>query len=79
MGYVALSRVRTLGGISLVGFNADALRVDPKVLEFDQDLKSQSHHNNLLFKKLKNDEQKKLEDDFILKMGGTIIVDKKAQ
>ena len=73
MGYVALSRVRTLLGISLVGFNADALRVDPKVLEFDQDLKNQSFHNELLFKKLKNDEQKKLEDDFILKMGGKII------
>lgn len=72
MGYVALSRVRTLEGISLVGFNSDALLVDPRILEFDQNLKDQSYHNELLFKKLKNDEQKKLEDDFIIRMGGSL-------
>jgi hypothetical protein len=75
MGYVALSRVRTLNGISLVGFNAEALRVDPHVLEFDQDLKNQSFHNELMFKKLDNDEQKKLEDEFIVRMGGTVVSD----
>jgi len=72
MGYVALSRVRTLEGISLVGFNRDSLRVDPKVLEFDQDLRNLSFSNELLFKKLKDDEQKKLEEDFIIQMGGVI-------
>jgi ATP-dependent exoDNAse (exonuclease V) alpha subunit len=77
MGYVALSRVRTLSGISLVGINPEALRVDPKVLEFDQELKNQSTQNELLFKKLKNEEQKKLEEVFILKMGGTILIQNK--
>jgi len=72
MGYVALSRVRTLAGISLVGFNADSLRVDPTVLEFDQELKNQSFQNELLFKKLKGEKQKIMEDDFILRMGGVI-------
>jgi len=76
MGYVALSRVRTLNGISLVGFNRESLMVDPMVLEFDQDLRNQSTQNELLFKKLKKDEQTRLEEDFINRMGGVIIKDK---
>jgi hypothetical protein len=75
MGYVALSRVRTLSGIKLIGFNPDALRVDPKVLEFDQDLRNESTQNELMFKKLKGDEQSKLEEDFIRRMGGNIKVE----
>ena len=72
MGYVALSRVRTLAGIRLVGFSPDALRVDPEVLEFDQDLRNESTQNELMFGKLKKAEQEKLETDFILRMGGDI-------
>lgn len=70
MGYVALSRVRTLEGIKLVGFRRESLSVDPKVLEFDQDLKQQSKDNEKLFGKLKKNEQKKLEKDFIVRMDG---------
>lgn len=72
MGYVALSRVRKLSGIRLVGFNREALSVDPKVLEFDQDLRNESTQNELMFSKLKNNEQVKLENDFIERMGGTL-------
>jgi uncharacterized protein YpbB len=72
MGYVALSRVRTLSGISLVGFNRESLMVDPRVLDFDQDLKNQSFQNELLFKKLKTKEQNELEENFIVRMGGSI-------
>ena len=77
MGYVALSRVRTISGIRLLGINKDALRVDPNVLRFDQDLKNESYQNELMFKKLKNEEQIKLENEFIERMGGSINTDNK--
>ncbi len=72
MGYVALSRVRTLAGIRLIGFNPSALKVDPKVLEFDKGLKKESDVNIKLFGKLSKTEHEKLEHEFILRMGGTI-------
>ncbi len=79
MGYVALSRVRSLDGISLVGFNAEALLVDPDILEFDQELKNISFSNELLFKKLQKEEQEKLEIDFITRMGGNLHEGKKVK
>ncbi len=72
MGYVALSRVRTLEGIRLVGFHPDSLKVDPKVLEFDQDLRNESVQNEIMFGKLKKAEQEKLERAFIINMGGNL-------
>lgn len=36
MGYVALSRVRTLEGMKLLGLNDNALQVDPEILEMDK-------------------------------------------
>lgn len=42
MGYVALSRVRSSSGLSLLGFNETALRVNRQVLEYDEKLRCQS-------------------------------------
>lgn len=42
MGYVALSRVRSLGGIYLAGINAMALQLHPDIYEFDRELKRTS-------------------------------------
>jgi len=36
MGYVALSRIRSLAGLSLLGLNETALKVNEEVLEYDQ-------------------------------------------
>ena len=42
MGYVALSRVRSSAGLSLVGFNETALRVNQEVLDYDSRLRYES-------------------------------------
>jgi len=42
MGYVAFSRVRSLGGLKLLGFNQLALKVNEEILSFDKELKKQS-------------------------------------
>ncbi len=42
MGYVALSRVRTLRGIKLLGLNDVALKVRQEILEFDAKLRTRS-------------------------------------
>jgi ATP-dependent exoDNAse (exonuclease V) alpha subunit len=41
-GYVALSRVRSLGGLHLLGWNERALRVHPQALEKDADFRRAS-------------------------------------
>lgn len=42
MGYVALSRVRSLNGIKLIGFNKIALQVHPEILVYDKELQQHS-------------------------------------
>lgn len=42
MGYVALSRVKSLSGVKLLGINEIALQVDPEITEFDKILRQKS-------------------------------------
>jgi len=63
MGYVAISRARSLDGIRLMGFNQTALQVNEDILDFDEDLKLQSQEVvDELLKLDKLDKMKKQED-----------------
>lgn len=69
-GYVALSRVRTLAGLSLAGFNKMALQVHPDIcakdVEFrNNSLRAQESLTPLLRNKLEEKQQ-----DFIMKCNG---------
>jgi hypothetical protein len=41
-GYVALSRVKTIDGLRLLGLNSRALQVDPLILHIDKRIKEAS-------------------------------------
>ena len=49
MGYVALSRVRSLSGLKLLGLNDMALKVNEKMIKFDEGLRSRSARDLINF------------------------------
>ncbi len=62
MGYVALSRVRSLDTLSLAGINNMALRVSPEALDIDHKLRTKSAKDAKRFEHLRtNAEKRKLE------------------
>ncbi|MHB1117964.1 MAG: helix-turn-helix domain-containing protein [Minisyncoccota bacterium] len=65
MGYVALSRVRTLEGLSFKGMNATALAVDEEVLEIDRDFRAQSNEHASLLREQADNERVRLQKEFI--------------
>jgi len=50
MGYVALSRVRSLSGLKLLGFNDLALEVNERIVTFDEELRVKSAQDLIEFK-----------------------------
>lgn len=65
MGYVALSRVRSLGGMKLLGFNTLSLEVDPTVLEFDETLKEMSDTAVVELRHMSLEERKNIQKEFM--------------
>lgn len=62
MGYVALSRVKSLDTLSLAGINQMALRVSPEALEIDEHLRTKSATDKKRFEHLRaNIEKRKAE------------------
>lgn len=72
-GYVALSRVRCLEGICLLGWSENALVMHPKVTKKDGEFRESSEDARLAFDLLeKEGERAVLEKNFILASGGVL-------
>jgi len=71
-GYVALSRVRTLDGLYLLGWNDRALLVDPIIQEQDRTMRSQSDSAEATWLAKDEKAMRERQEDFIRHCGGKI-------
>ncbi len=69
-GYVAISRVRSLTGMKIIGINAQALLVDPRVVHRDQSFRQESDDADAAFEQMDREEIVKMHKDFIAAQGG---------
>ncbi|MEN9614354.1 MAG: hypothetical protein RLZZ347_661 [Candidatus Parcubacteria bacterium] len=71
-GYVALSRVRRLSGLYLLGWNERAFQVHPEILGKDELFQAQSEEAVKAFSKIPEGELAKMHRNFLLASGGVI-------
>lgn len=69
-GYVALSRVRSLSGLFLAGYNQQALAVHSQVLVRDEDFRAQAQAVAAEFGKVSEKELHRMQANFIRVAGG---------
>jgi len=70
MGYVALSRVRSLDGLSLKGLHPSAFLVHGEVMAYDKDFQKKSENNIKNLQKISDQELKEKHQEFIEKLSG---------
>lgn len=78
-GYVALSRVRSLSGVHLLGVNARAFQVHPTVLIEDQRFREASLRAEDEYANLSKEKISELESNFITLCGGKRSIEKKTK
>lgn len=71
-GYVALSRVRTLDGLHLLGWNERTFQVHPKILSIDSSFRVESESAEVLFGDIPKPELQTMHENFIIASGGTV-------
>ena len=71
-GYVALSRVRRLAGLHLLGWNERAFQVHPEVLVEDNAFRASSEAALTAFAQISPEELQKMHDNFIKACGGNL-------
>jgi hypothetical protein len=69
-GYVALSRVRRLSGLHLLGVNEKALRVHPEIIEKDIEFREISNVAESTFAELSDAEKEEMQKRFVKAQGG---------
>lgn len=72
-GYVALSRIKSIEGLRLMGLNEIALRVDTTVLEMDKYIREESRANFIKFQNIEDLKITEISEKFIVKIGGEIV------
>ncbi|MEK7631076.1 MAG: AAA family ATPase [Patescibacteria group bacterium] len=71
-GYVALSRVRSLAGLYLRGYNEKSLQVHPRILEHDAAFHDSSDQAREVFTAMSTPDLQDMHHNFIRACGGTI-------
>jgi len=71
-GYVAISRVRKLAGLHILGWNSRSFQVNPEVLEKDKEFRIESANAQKIFARFSDTELDKMYEDFIRKCDGEI-------
>lgn len=73
-GYVALSRVRTLDGLYILGWNRRVFEVHPRILAQDSSFVQQSDGAEALFGDMPKKDLEEMHRNFILASGGTVAI-----
>jgi len=71
-GYVALSRVRSLAGLRVLGMNPQSLQVDPKIIAQDLRFATESELAEETFQDMETDELETMHERFVKSSGGKI-------
>lgn len=79
MGYVALSRVRTLAGLSIIGMNEGALQVHPEVLEYDRHFRELSTKAERVMEATDQSEIIRVQEEFLAKVAPLHDIRRKAK
>ncbi len=74
-GYVALSRVRTLAGLKVLGLSVNALQVDPKIVRRDAGFRSESEAAEETFVALDPADLATMHQQFVTALGGKVPAD----
>ncbi len=71
-GYVALSRVRSLQGLKMLGMNPSALHVDPKIVMMDERFRAAAGDAEAAFVEMSEEEVVRMHEQFVTASGGKL-------